>query len=344
MCRELVGRWFRHLHALRDTILPILEGKAKPLQVDDVHLGANFRSLKRALEVGQSAYKTEEDRRSVIQSKASTIIGFTGVTLTILGLRSDLTNGTRGLPTWIIILAGSLMAITLLYFVVAILCAARVLLVSGHAVVSLESMTPAPTESEELYISRLARQYWLATQANSYYNDRRTDFLILAQLYLRNGVLMLIAVVTVFGLALPLLSRTTSSPKMAFITEEEWKKHEQRLGVSETGHVALEQRLAAVERRVSTPGVSSGDLQITTTNVSSTDTGTVVTGTVANTNVLARTAVVQIDILGQDGTLVSSVPIAVDNIPSNGFQVFTLRLPFKDSDQFRYQANVTTGF
>lgn len=248
--------WRQRLHQFRDMLIPLLDELPPVPSPTCSTLPANAPALKQALEVAKGAHKSEEERRSAIQAKASTILGFIGAGLSLLGFRSDLTGFMRTLPTPMVVGAGGMLLVTGLYLLVAIVMAARTLLVSPHAVISLDNMTPDRSETEPAYLSRLTDEYWRVTRANIGFNNRLADSLILAQAYVRNALVSLIIVTLIFGLAIPMAYRAWTKDAQQISTNE-WQHVQsqladltRRLVVAESGEQALSQQLSQLSSRI----------------------------------------------------------------------------------------------
>ena len=129
----------------------------------------------------------ENQRRETIETKAHSLLGHTGITVTLLlGSLSIGATQATGWPIWIKLIAWLFFLISSMQFIVAGLLARNAVLTRGFSHDSPEDLLDPKTNKINILVSRLHQADY-----NSYLNNAKASYLKFAHWYFKCGLIIL---------------------------------------------------------------------------------------------------------------------------------------------------------
>lgn len=190
------------LNKIREFFWPLLEGEPyikKKVSIDDIlcQLGENKENAARLLEISKDINKAEDERIKTVEAKATTILGATGLIITlILNFSKELfLRYPQNICSYFI---SAFFVITILYFFQAVSFALKAVSRKGyHQISPNEVISNFKSDNNYTFDTRIAAFILEKTQNNYAIVDEKVDYMVMSQEYFRRGlyVILFIAII-----------------------------------------------------------------------------------------------------------------------------------------------------
>jgi hypothetical protein len=182
------------------------------------HLRADSGSLDQHLEFIKNLYEQENDRKTVLESKAAQLLGQAGVVLSLVGILIPLLADSLKQP-WLLSVVMGLFSVTMLLFTNAVYHASSLTKVwrwryMQPGAENMFTQYDPPTDPAlpyEPYKSELVRDYYQSFKHNQTVNDQKANFLSFGANSFTSALLLM--GVLVLGLLLKPDTPTEARPK-----------------------------------------------------------------------------------------------------------------------------------
>jgi hypothetical protein len=195
------------IHDLREFFWPLLEGEAKHYQIAPEKIQEALKDEKdnkkidELLDLSKSIHDREEKRRSTVEAKATTLLGATGLTTTlIVSFGKSLLFEFEKLGALTAAAFAVFFIVTLLYFWRTIAYSLRTLSRSGfqtmlpHEIIELKGM------DESDYKKKMAALILGKTAQNYPPTNVKVDWMVMSQEYFKRGIYTIIIGTAVLSL------------------------------------------------------------------------------------------------------------------------------------------------
>lgn len=193
-------------HEIRDFLWPRLEGepiKPKPHSASQILKQLQNETdpgkITRLLEISKEMFENDEKRRATVESKATTLLGATGFTITLIvsfgkPLFFDLTNSSSDIEVSTAYTFSFFFLLSILYFSRTIYFSLKSLSRKGFSTLSHKDVVGMQGLSSVEYDKKIAATI-LANTGNNYpIVNEKVDWMVMSQEYFKRGVFSIILV------------------------------------------------------------------------------------------------------------------------------------------------------
>jgi hypothetical protein len=196
------------IHSIREFFWPLLEGEAKHYQIDITALVDSLEEetdkgkIDELLGLSKLIHDREEKRRRTVEAKATTLLGATGLTTTlIVGFGKTPLFQYDGLGTLTSFVFVGFFIITLLYFWRTITYSLRALRRSGYETMLPHEIIEMKGTDEFSYKKKMAMLILAKTATNYRPTNEKVDWMVMSQEYFRRGIHTIIIGMIVISLS-----------------------------------------------------------------------------------------------------------------------------------------------
>jgi len=187
------------IHDIREFFWPLLEGEAKHYQITPEKIQEALKEEKdkekinELLALSKAIYEREENRKSTVEAKATTLLGATGLTITlIVSFGKSLFFEFEKLGALTASAFAVFFIITLLYFWRTITYSLRAISTSGYETMMPGEIIEVKETNEEEYKKKMA-ELILDKAAKNYPNTNvKVDWMTMSLEYFKRGIYTII--------------------------------------------------------------------------------------------------------------------------------------------------------
>lgn len=201
MCNKLI----KFLHDTREFFWPLLEGEAKQYEqlsteqiLSKMKEESEKEKIDELIEMSKDIFEREENRRSTIESKATTLLGATGLTITLIvnfgkPLFLEPTN-TAQLDKFTIYILSIFFIVSIVYFSNSIRFAFKALGRRGYYALYPKDVIEMKDQSSADYRKKIAAIILEKTIKNYSIVNEKVDWMVMSQEYFKRGIFSIIIV------------------------------------------------------------------------------------------------------------------------------------------------------